>query len=66
VLDAGRLLSLIEISDALLLQRVYADGWTGDRAARQFHVAEGTVRIRCSKAMRRLAAHAVELADAAA
>jgi hypothetical protein len=66
VLEAGRLLSLIEISDALLLQRIYADGWSGDRAARQFHVAEGTVRVRCSKAVRRLAAHAVELADAAA
>jgi hypothetical protein len=66
VLEAGRLLSLIEIADALLLQRIYADGWSGDRAARQFHVAEGTVRVRCSKAVRRLAAHAVELADAAA
>jgi hypothetical protein len=66
VLEAGRLLSLIETSDALLLQRVYAEGWSGDRAAREFRMAEGTVRVRCSKAVRRLAAHAVELADAAA
>ncbi|HEU4907586.1 MAG TPA: hypothetical protein VFT17_01850 [Propionibacteriaceae bacterium] len=66
VLDAGRLLSLIEVSDALLLQCIYAEGWSGDRAARQFHMAEGTVRVRCSKAVRRLAAHAVELVDAAA
>ena len=66
VLEAGRLLSLIETSDALLLQRIYAEGWSGDRAARQFRVSEGTVRARCSKAVRRLAAHAVEIADAAA
>jgi hypothetical protein len=66
VLEAGRLLSLIEISDAVLLQRIYAEGWSGDRAARQFHMAEGTVRVRCNKAVRRMAAHAVELADAAA
>jgi hypothetical protein len=66
VLEAGRLLSLIEISDAILLQCIYAEGWSGDRAARQLHMAEGTVRARCSKAVRRLAAHAVELADAAA
>ena len=66
VLAAGRLLSLIEISDAILLQRIYADGWSCDRVARQFHIGDGTVRVRCSKAVRRLAAHAVELADAAA
>jgi hypothetical protein len=66
VLEAGRLLSLIETSDALLLQRVYAEGWSGDRAAREFRMAKGTVRVRCSKAVRRLAAHAAELAAAAA
>ena len=66
VLEVGRLLSLIELSDALLLQCIYAEGWSGDRAARQFHMAEGTVRVRCSKAVRRLAAHAVELVDGAA
>src|SRR4029453_855267 len=41
VLEAGRLLSLIETSDAILLQRIYAEGWSGDRTARQFHMAEG-------------------------
>jgi hypothetical protein len=66
VLEAGMLLSVIDNSDALLLHSIYADGFSGDRAARRFHTSEGTVRIRCSKAVRRLAAHAVELADAAA
>jgi hypothetical protein len=66
VLDAGRSLSLIEISDEILLQRIYAEGWSDDRTARQFYLAESTVRVRCRRAVRRLAAHAAELADAAA
>ena len=66
VLEAGAFLSLIDDSEAALLRSIYADGMSGDRAARRFHLSEGTVRVRCSKAVRRLAAHAVELADAAA
>jgi DNA-directed RNA polymerase specialized sigma24 family protein len=66
VLEAGSLLSVIDDSEAALLQSIYADGISGDRAARRFHLSEGTVRVRCSKAVRRLAAHAAELADAAA
>jgi hypothetical protein len=65
-LDAGSLLSLIDNSEVALLHSVYADGWSGERAARRFHTSERTVRVRCSKAVRRLADHAVELADAAA
>jgi hypothetical protein len=65
VLEAGSLLRLIDDSDAALLRGVYADGMTGDQAARRFHTSAGVVRVRCSKAVRRLAAHAVELANAA-
>jgi hypothetical protein len=65
VLEAGSLLSLIDESDATLLQSVYADGLSGSQAARRFHTSAGTVRVRCSKAVRELAAHAVELAGAA-
>jgi len=65
-LDAGSLLSLIDDSEAALLHSIYVDGFSGDRAARQFHISEGAVRVRCSKAVRRLADHALELADAAA
>jgi DNA-directed RNA polymerase specialized sigma24 family protein len=66
VLEAGGLLSLIDDSEAELLHSIYADGISGDRAARRFRLSEGTVRVRCSKAVRRLAAHAVELAVATA
>ena len=65
VLEAGSLLRLIDDSDAALLRGVYADGMTGDQAARRFHTSAGVVRVRCSKAVRRLAASAVELANAA-
>jgi hypothetical protein len=66
VLEASSLLSLLDDSEAALLHSVYADGMSGDRAARRFHMSEGTVRVRCSKAVRRLAEHAVELAEQAA
>ena len=66
VLEAGSTLSLIGNSDAELLESIYGDGISGNRAARRFRTSEGAVRVRCSKAVRRLAAHAVELADAAA
>jgi len=65
VLEASSLLRLIDDSDAALLRGVYADGMTGDQAARRFHTSAGVVRVRCSKAVRRLAAYAVELANAA-
>ena len=65
VLEASSLLCLIEKPDADLLSSIYADGLTGAEAARRFHISAGNVRVRCSRAVRRLAAHAVELADAA-
>jgi DNA-directed RNA polymerase specialized sigma24 family protein len=65
VLEASSSLSLIDDSDAELLRSVYADGMTGREAARRFHTSASMVRVRCSKAAKRLAAHAVELADAA-
>jgi len=65
VLEAGGLLGLIDEPDAALLHSVYADGLSGTQAARRIHTSAGAVRVRCSKAVRRLAAHAVELAGAA-
>ena len=65
VLEASSSLSLIDHSDAALLRGVYADGMTGTEAARRFHTSASMVRVRCSKAAKRLAAHAVELADVA-
>ena len=65
VLEASTSLSLIDDADAALLHSIYAEGVSGGQAARRFYLSAGTVRVRCSKAVRRLAAHAVELADAA-
>jgi hypothetical protein len=66
VLEAGSRLQLIDDSDTALLRSVYTDGMSGVQAARQFQTSAGMVRVRCSKVVRHLAAHAVELADAAA
>jgi hypothetical protein len=66
VLEASSQLRLINDSDAALLRSIYAHGMSGTQAARQFHTSAGMVRVRCSKVVRHLAAHAVELADAAA
>ena len=66
VLAAGSLLSLINDSDAALLKNIYTEGVSRSRVARRLHISEGAVRVRCSKAVRRLAAHAVELAETAA
>jgi hypothetical protein len=66
VLEAGRQLRLIDDSTGALLTSVYVDGMTGTQSARRFHTSAGMIRVRCSKAVRQLAAHAVELADAAA
>jgi DNA-directed RNA polymerase specialized sigma24 family protein len=66
VLEVSSLLQLINDSDAALLRSIYADGMSGTQAARQFHTSAGMVRVRCSKVVRHLAAHAVELADTAA
>lgn len=65
-LEAGRQLRLIDDSTSALLRSVYVDGMTSTQSARRFHTSAGMIRVRCSKAVRRLAAHAVELADAAA
>ncbi len=65
VVEAGRLLRLIDDSTAALLQSVYVEGMSGTQAARRFHTSAGVVRVRCSKVVRELATHAVELADAA-
>jgi hypothetical protein len=66
VLAAGSLLSLINDSDAALLHNIYTEGVSRSRVARQLHISEGAVRVRCSRAVRRLAKHAAELAETAA
>lgn len=64
VLHTAFELGLIDDPTWRLLISVYADGMSGRRAADMFGLTPTTVRYRCSKAVRRLAAHAQDL-DAA-
>jgi DNA-directed RNA polymerase specialized sigma24 family protein len=66
VLETGAVLGLIDDSAAALLHSVYVDGMTSTEAGRRFHTSAGMVRVRCSKVVRELATHAIELSDAAA
>ena len=65
VLDAGCRLRLIDEPTRRLLHSVYVDGLSGAEAARRHLTSPGSVRVRSSKAVKRLAAHAAELAEAA-
>ena len=65
VLSAGFRLRLIDEPTRRLLHSVYIDGLSGDEAARRHLTSPGSVRVRSSRAVKRLAAHAARLAEAA-
>ena len=65
VLNAGCRLRLIDEPTRRLLQSVYVDGLSSAEAARRHLTSPGSVRVRSSKAVKRLAAHAAQLVDAA-
>jgi DNA-directed RNA polymerase specialized sigma24 family protein len=65
VLDAGCRLRLIDEPTRRLLHSVYVDGLSTAEAARRHLTSPGSVRVRSSKAVKRLAAHAAQLAEAA-
>jgi DNA-directed RNA polymerase specialized sigma24 family protein len=48
-----------------MLHSVYVDGLSSAEAARRHLTSPGSVRVRSSKAVKRLAAHAAELAEVA-
>jgi hypothetical protein len=66
VLDAGCRLHLIDEPTRGLLHSIYVDGLSSAEAARRHLTSPGSARVRSSKAVKRLAAHAAELAEAAA
>ena len=61
VLWAGRARGVIDDPAHALLVSVYIDELTGDQAAKRHRTSAETVRVRCSRAVRRLAAHRNEL-----
>lgn len=65
VIEAGCRLRLLDEPARLLLEGVYMRGLSGAEVARQSASTPGSVRVRCSRAVQVLAAHAVELAEAA-
>jgi DNA-directed RNA polymerase specialized sigma24 family protein len=65
VIDAGQRLRLIDEGTGRLLRHVYVDGLNGRDAAARGGTSPGSLRVRCSRAVRQLAAHAAELVEAA-
>lgn len=65
IIGAACTLGLLSESTAAVLRTVYADGLAGQAAARRHELSVTALRRRCSDAVRRLAAHADELAELA-
>ena len=61
ILRVGRDRRVIDGSAHALLVSVYVDELTGREAARRHRTSTESVRVRCSRAVRRLAAHRTEL-----
>lgn len=65
VLRTAQEIGLIDDPTRRLLLSVYADGLTSADAAARHGLSLTTARFRCSKAIRRMAQHAMSIADAA-
>ena len=65
LIGAGYRLRLVDGPTSRLLHAVYVDGLSGAEAAARHATTPGSLRVRCSRAVRRLADHAAELGDAA-
>ncbi|MCW2811631.1 MAG: sigma-70 family polymerase sigma factor [Friedmanniella sp.] len=65
VLSAARAANLLTSETAGLLVSVYGEGLSGAQAAVRHGTTPGSVRVRCSRAVRVLAQHSAVLADVA-
>lgn len=65
VLALGRCLNVLDEQTYRLLWAVYVDGLSGPEAAALLGSSSGSVRVRCSKAVRRLAERSADLLAAA-
>ena len=65
LLDLAVGIGLLHPRSRHLLESVYADGLSGEVAGRRHGTSAGSVRVRCSRAVRHLARHAPQLAAAA-
>lgn len=64
VIETAEQLGLLDIATRDVLLSVYAEGLSGVAAAGRHRTTPGMVRYRCSRAVRRLAAHSAALAAA--
>jgi DNA-directed RNA polymerase specialized sigma24 family protein len=65
LLERARMKGILGVQAEALLISVYADGLTGRAAANRHGISPGSLRARCSKAVKKLAQHAPELWEAA-
>lgn len=65
VIDAGSRLRILDEPARVLLRLVYLEGLSGAEAAARHGSTPGSVRVRCSRAVRRLSEHSLALAAAA-
>jgi hypothetical protein len=65
VLTAARDLQLLDDAASTLLASVYLEGLSGSEAAARHGTTAGSIRVRCSRAVRRLTLSAPALAEAA-
>jgi hypothetical protein len=65
VLAAGHDLAILDSRTRDLLHSVYIDGLSSAEAARRHQSTPGAVRVRCSKAVGKLATHSLALIEAA-
>ena len=65
LIEAGRRLRLVDDATSRLLHDVYVAGLSGREAAARSGTTPGSLRVRCSRAVHRLAGHLPALVDAA-
>ena len=65
LIEAGRRLRLVDEATSRLLRHVYVEGLSGREAAARLGTSPGSLRVRCSRAVRRLAGHLPALVEAA-
>lgn len=65
LIEAGGRLQILDEPARALLRLVYLEGLTGAEAAARHGSTPGSVRVRCSRAVRKLSEHSVALTEAA-
>jgi hypothetical protein len=65
VLDSARRLGALSVESKQLLSSIYVEGLSGEEAAGRHQLTAGSVRVRCSRAIKELQRHVPQLLAAA-